>query len=263
ENGELNLEELNRLITRKTKLLAITAVSNVIGTINPVKTIVRTVKRLNPGCLVLVDAAQAVPHIAVDVQDWGADFVAFSGHKMLGPTGIGVLWGRFELLEEMPPFLFGGDMIREVHVGETMFNGVPHKFEAGTPHIAGTIGLGAAVDYLTTLGMDAVRAHEEAMTAYALKNLSRVKGIRIIGPHDVSQRGGVIAFTVSGIHPHDVAQILDQDNICIRVGFHCAQPLHEYLHIGPTCRISFYVYTTKEDIDALLVSLEKVRKLLG
>lgn len=263
QNGELNLKELNTLITRRTKLLAITAVSNVIGTINPIKAIISAVKKLNPNCLVLVDAAQAVPHMKVDVQDWGADFVAFSGHKMLGPTGIGVLWGRFELLEEMPPFLFGGDMISEVHLGETIFNGVPHKFEAGTPHIAGTIGLGAAVDYLTTLGMDEVRTHEESITAYALKNLSDMKGIRIIGPHQREHRGGVIAFTMDGIHPHDVAQILDQDNICIRVGFHCAQPLHEYLKIGPTCRASFYVYTTNDDIDAFIVGLEKVRKLLG
>lgn len=261
KDGTLNLKKLDTFITRRTKLLAITAVSNVIGTINPVKTIVGTVKKLNPNCLVLVDAAQAVPHMPVDVQDWGADFLAFSGHKMLGPTGIGVLWGRFELLEEMPPFLFGGDMIREVHVGETIFNGVPHKFEAGTPHIAGTTGLGAAVDYLTALGMDDVRAHEEAITEYAMKNLSDMKGIRIIGSHDTAHCGGVMSFTMDGIHPHDVAQILDQDNICIRVGFHCAQPLHEYLKIGPTCRASFYVYTTKEDIDALVKGLEKVRKI--
>lgn len=260
ENGELDLKELDTLITRKTKLLTITSVSNVLGTINPIKDIVRTVKKLNPNCLVLVDAAQTVPHMSIDVQDWGADFVAFSGHKMLGPTGIGVLWGRLELLEQMPPFLFGGDMIREVHVGETIFNGVPHKFEAGTPHIAGTIGLGAAVDYLSALGMDCVRAHEKSITAYALKNLSDMKGIRIIGPRDAAHRGGVIAFAMDRIHPHDVAQILDEDNICIRVGFHCAQPLHEYLKIGPTCRVSFYVYTTKEDVDALVKGLEKVKK---
>lgn len=263
QDGRLNLKELEKLITRRTKLLAITAVSNVLGTINPMRQICQMVKRINPQCLVLVDAAQAVPHMPVDVGEWGADFVAFSGHKMLGPTGIGVLWGKFELLEAMPPFLFGGDMIREVHKDTTVFNSVPHKFEAGTPHIAGVIGLGAAVDYLTTLGMSNVLAHEEAITGYALRNLSRVKGIRIIGPRDMGYRGGVIAFTVAGIHPHDVAQILDEDNVCIRVGFHCAQPLHEYLTIGPTCRASFYVYTTKEDIDALVKGLEKVKKLFS
>lgn len=263
QDGRLTLKELEKLITRRTKLLAITAVSNVLGTINPIKNIVRTVKKLNSNCLVLVDAAQAVPHMPVDVGEWGADFVAFSGHKMLGPTGIGVLWGKFELLEGMPPFLFGGDMIREVHKDTTVFNSVPHKFEAGTPHIAGVIGLGAAVDYLTALGMDDVLVHEKTITAYAMKNLSNMKGIRIIGPHDTKNRGGVIAFTVAGIHPHDVAQILDEDNVCIRVGFHCAQPLHEYLAIGPTCRASFYVYTTKEDIDALVRGLEKVKRLFS
>ena len=197
----------------------------------------------------------------VDVSDWGADFVAFSSHKMLGPTGVGVLWGRMELLEAMPPFIYGGDMIKEVHRDITVFNSVPHKFEAGTPHIAGVIGLGAAVDYLSALGMDNVRSHEKEITAYALKKLAGVSGLHIIGPNDPDVRGGVIVFVMKGIHPHDIAQILDEDNVCIRVGFHCAQPLHEHLGVGPTARASFYVYTTKEDIDALLVGLEKVTRI--
>ena len=261
KSGLLNCNDLDKLITRRTKLLAITAVSNVLGTINPIEKIVKRVKKLNRQCLVLVDAAQAVPHMPVDVLRWGADFVAFSGHKMLGPTGIGILWGRKELLESMPPFNFGGDMIKEVHEDSTVFNDLPHKFEAGTPHIAGAIGLGAAVDYLSRLGMDSVRAHEKDITSYALDVLSSVKGVTIIGPRNPGVRAGVIAFTVAGIHPHDVAQILDEDNICIRVGFHCAQPLHEYLAIGPTARASFYVYTTKNDIDMLGAGLEKVIKL--
>lgn len=249
---------LASVVTKKTDMFAITAVSNVSGTINPVKEIIKQVKKINPKCLVLVDAAQAVPHMKVDVSDWGADFVAFSGHKMLGPTGVGVLWGKFELLSKMKPFLYGGDMIKEVHEQSTEFNDVPHKFEAGTPHIAGAIGLGAAVDYLLKIGMSAVRAHEKEITEYALKKLSSIKEITIVGPKNPELRGGVIAFTVRGIHPHDVAQILDRDNICIRVGFHCAQPLHEYLKIGPTCRASFYLYTTKSDIDALGEGLNKV-----
>ncbi len=263
KSGQLNLKDLDRLITRRTKLLAITAVSNVLGTINPIGDIVRRVKKINPECLVLVDAAQAVPHMPVDVKKWDADFVAFSGHKMLGPTGIGVLWGRKELLQHMPPFNFGGDMIREVHEDSTLFNGLPHKFEAGTPHIAGAIGLGAAVDYLERLGMSTVRAHEKDITSYALEKLSSIKGITIIGSKNPGIRAGVIAFTVKGIHPHDVAQILDRDNVAIRVGFHCAQPLHEYLKIGPTCRASFYVYTTREDIDALVTGLQKVIKMFS
>ena len=256
--GKLNVNDLDTLITRRTKLLAITAVSNVLGTINPIENIVNKVKKLNPNCLVLVDAAQAVPHMPVDVIHWGADFVAFSGHKMLGPTGVGVLWGKKELLDNTPPFNFGGDMIAEVHERSTVFNTVPHKFEAGTPHIAGVIGLGAAVEYLSKIGMKNVRAHEKNITKYALSVLSSIKNVSIIGSKNSDTRGGVVAFTVKGIHPHDVAQILDGYNICLRVGFHCAQPLHEYLKIGPTARASFYVYTTREDIDALGTGLEKV-----
>ncbi len=261
--GQLNVEDLDKLITRKTKLLAITAASNVLGTLPPIKEIVKQVKRVQPSCIILVDAAQAAPHLPIHVADWGADFVAFSSHKMLGPTGFGVLWGRKELLEAMPPFNFGGDMISEVHLHDTVFSDVPHKFEAGTPYIAGAIGLGAAVDYLSVLGMDAVRKHEKEITGYALDALSSMKGLTIIGSKDIEKRGGVIAFTMEGIHPHDVAQILDDDNICVRVGFHCAQPLHEYLQIGPTIRASFYLYTTQKDVDALVQGLAKAKKIFA
>ncbi len=259
-SGQLKIADLDKLITRKTKVLAFTATSNVLGTITPVQKIVEKVKSINPHCLIIVDAAQAVPHMPVDVRAWGADVVAFSGHKMLGPSGIGVLWAKKKLLESMPPFIYGGDMIREVHEKETVFNDVPHKFEAGTPYIEGAIGLGAAVDYLSRLGMDNIRAHEEKLVDYALHTLPNVKGIRLFGPTDHKVKGGIVAFQIPGIHPHDIAQVLNEDNICIRVGFHCAQPLHEYLGIGPTARASFYVYTTTDDIDALAEGLLKVKK---
>lgn len=263
DDGKLDLKDLEKLITRKTKVLAITAVSNVLGTINPIRFISRMVKRINPDCLIVVDAAQAVPHMKINVRDWGADFVAFSSHKMLGPTGVGVLWGRKEALEELSPYQYGGDMIKEVHVKKTVFADLPHKFEAGTPHIAGAIGLGAAVDYLQMLGLDNVRKHEIEITDYALKELGRVRGITVYGPPNAKDRGGVIAFRLEGVHPHDIAQVLDESGICIRVGFHCAQPLHEFLEIGPTARASFYVYTTNKDIDMLITGLEKVKKLFS
>lgn len=263
QDGQLNLDDLDKLITRKTKLLAITAVSNVLGTIVPVKKIVREVKRLNPDCLVLVDAAQAVPHMKVNVKEWDADFVAFSSHKMLGPTGVGVLWGKYELLDRMNPFQYGGEMIKEVRVEKTIFKEPPHKFEAGTPHIAGVIGLGAAVDYLSRLGMDAVRKHEEDIVGYAMKKLGEIDGLTMYGPTNAGVKGGVIAFTLKQAHAHDVAQILDEDNVCIRSGNHCAMPLHLSMDIAATARASFYVYTTEEDIDALVTGIEKVKSMFG
>lgn len=261
KDGTLNVKELEKLVTRKTKVLAVTAVSNVLGTINPIRHIRRIAKRINPDCLVLVDAAQAAPHMAIDVKDWGADVVAFSSHKMLGPTGVGVLWARRELLEQLAPFQYGGEMIKEVHADKTIFADPPHKFEAGTLHIAGVIGLGAAVDYLQAMGMDAVRKHEIEITNYALKALARISGLTVYGSSKAKDRGGVIAFTMRGVHAHDIAQLLDEDNVCIRAGHHCAMPLHEYLKIPATARASFYVYTTKEDIDALIMGLERIKKI--
>lgn len=261
KDGDFDIRELDKLVTRKTKLVALTAASNVTGIILDIKAITKKVKTLNPDCIVLVDGAQAVPHMPVDVRDWGIDFLAFSGHKMLGPTGIGALWGKRKLLESMPPYQYGGDMIREVHTDRTVFNDLPHKFEAGTPHIAGAIGFGAAASYLQNIGMKNVRAHEKELVRYALTKFHEVKDVTVYGPQNPEIRGGVISFTLKGIHPHDVAQILDEDNICIRVGFHCAQPLHEYLGCGPTARASFYIYTSKADIDALVEGLEKVKKI--
>lgn len=263
DEGELDMDELSKIITRKTKLLAITAASNVLGTINPLKQIIRDVKRHNPQCVVLVDGAQAVPHIPMNVHDIGADFVAFSSHKMLGPTGVGVLWGRRELLESMSPFQYGGDMIHEVRIENTSFAQLPNKFEAGTPDIAGVIGLGAAIDYLTAIGMDQVRAYEEHLMRYAMKTLSSVNGIRILGPSDPQKRGSVVSFTIEGIHAHDLAQMLDEEHICIRAGHHCAMPLHTSQHLPATARASFSVYSTVSDIDQLAVGIESARKRLN
>lgn len=263
KEGNLEVSALEKLLTPKTRLVAITAASNVLGTITPIKEIVRTVKRFNPKCLVLVDAAQAVPHMPVDVQAWGADFVAFSSHKMLGPTGIGVLWAKAEHLEAMMPFNYGGDMISEVHVDKTVFKKPPHKFEAGTPHIAGVIGFGKAVEYLVNLGMENVRQHEKDLVAYAMEQFSQVEGLDFLGPKDPEVRGGVFALTLKGAHPHDIAQLLNEDNIFIRAGNHCAMPLHESYNIAATARASFYVYTTRDDIDALVAALQNVKKMFS
>lgn len=263
KDGTLDTRDLDKLVTAKTRFVAISAASNVTGTIVPVTEVVRRVKQFNPAITVLVDAAQAVPHMKVNVSDWGADFVAFSGHKMLGPTGIGVLWGKRDILESMEPFQYGGDMIREVHETYTEFADIPHKFEAGTPHIAGVIGLGRAVQYLSAIGMDNIRAHEKQITSYCISRMTEIKGLTIYGPLEPDVRGGVVSFTLKGIHPHDIAQILDSENICIRVGYHCAQPLHEYLRIGPTARASFYIYTTIGDIDSLIKGISKVRKVFA
>lgn len=262
EEGFLLLDNLEKIIDRKTRLVAVTFVSNVLGTINPVKEISKTVKKINPQALVLVDAAQAAPHMKLDVSGIGADFVLFSGHKMLGPTGIGVLWGRFELLEAMPPYQTGGDMIREVYLDHAIFNEAPHRFEAGTPNIAGTIGLGEAVRYLDSIGMEKVRQHELEITKYALEKLSLIEGLEIYGPPDSKNRGGVIAFNVKGIHPHDMAQLLDRENICIRSGHHCAMPLHQRLNIPASCRASFYIYNSAGDVDLLVEGIKKAQKFL-
>lgn len=263
EQGVLDMSALEKLVTKKTKLVAFSAASNVLGTITPVTEIVRVIKQLNPKCLVLVDAAQAVPHLSVNVSAWGADFVAFSSHKMLGPTGIGVLWARAELLDAMTPFNYGGDMIAEVHVDKTVFKKPPHKFEAGTPHIAGVIGFGAAVRYLDALGMDNIRAHERELTAYAIEQFGKVEGLGYMGPKDPDIRGGVFACTMKGAHPHDIAQLLNEDNVFVRAGNHCAQPLHEHYGVASTARASFYVYTTRHDIDMFIGSLLKVKKLFS
>lgn len=260
KDGFIEQQLLKKYITRTTKIFAFSSISNVLGTIQNVREIVDSVRNLAPECCIVVDAAQAVPRGNVNVSEWGADFIVFSGHKMLGPTGIGVLWGKYELLEKMPPYQFGGDMIREVTIEKTTFAFPPQKFEAGTPDIAGAIGLGAAIDYLTNIGLDAVRQHEHDMVVYALKGMKEIDGITLLGPENSDLRGSVIAFTLKGIHPHDIAQVLSEDNICVRAGHHCAMPLHTSLHISASARISFYVYTTKEDIDMFIERLVKVKK---
>lgn len=257
-DGTLDLSNLGELLTEKTKLFSFTAMSNVFGTINPVKELVRAGHDV--GAVVMVDAAQSVPHMPVDVQSLDCDFMAFSGHKMCGPTGIGVLYGRRELLEAMPPFMGGGDMIRRVHLTYSTWNDLPWKFEAGTPSIAEAIGLGTAVDYLTNLGMDNIHAHEQFITNYALEALSEVEGVTIYGP-PASQKGGVAAFTLQGVHPHDIAELVDKEGIAIRAGHHCAMPLHKKLGVSATARASFYLHTTTDEVDKLVESLHRVRQI--
>jgi cysteine desulfurase/selenocysteine lyase len=262
DDGRLRLDVYEELLHRRPRLVAFAHVSNGIGTIDPA--VEMTALAHGAGALVLVDGAQAAPHLPVDVRALGADFYAFSGHKALGPTGSGVLWARRELLESMPPFLGGGEMIREVHLRRTEYNEVPWKFEAGTPDVAAAIGLGAAVDYLAGLGMDRVRAHEHALTAYALDVLQReVPGIVIHGPPSADERGGVVTFNLPGVHPHDVASLLDREAVAIRAGHHCTMPLHERLGLDASARASFNVYSTPDDVDRLAAGLVRVRRLFG
>ncbi len=258
DQGLLDLETYRKLLEQRPKLVAFTHMSNVLGTITPAREIIRLAHQA--GAITLLDGAQSVPHIPVDVQALDADFLAFSAHKMCGPTGIGALYGRRELLEEMPPFLGGGDMIRTVHLRSFTANELPHKFEAGTPAIAEGVGFGAAVDYLSAIGMEAVRAHEHSVTTYALERLREVPGLRLYGPPP-EHRGGVAAFTLEGVHPHDVAQVLDRYGIAVRAGHHCAQPLHEKLGIPATTRASFYLYNTREEVDALVSALYKTKEI--
>ncbi len=260
DTGLLRLELLNKLLTPRTKLFAFTAASNVLGTINPVKEMTAAAHKV--GALVLVDACQAVPHMPVNVQDLDIDFMAFSGHKMLGPTSIGALWGRRELLNAMPPFMGGGDMIREVHLRESRWNEIPWKFEAGTPAIAEVIGLGAAVDYLKEIGMDAVQAMERELTRYAYERMSAIEGLKILGPGP-DERGGLVSFILGSAHPHDIAAALDSMGIAIRAGHHCAQPLHERYGIPASARASFYLYNTKAEVDALVDGLQQVAEYFG
>jgi cysteine desulfurase / selenocysteine lyase len=260
--GRLDLDSLTALLRDgDVKLVAVAHVSNVLGTINPVDEISRRAHAA--GAKVLVDGAQAVPQLPVDVGETGADFYAFTGHKMLGPTGIGVLWGRRELLEEMPPFLGGGSMIRAVEDDHSTWAPAPAKFEAGTPAIAEAVGLGEAVDYLAGLGMDSVRAHERELTEYALERLGSVEGLTVYGPLDPSERGGLISFTINGIHPHDLAELCNREAVCIRAGHHCAQPLMRHLGIPATARASFSVYNGRDDVDRLVEALEAAKRVFG
>ncbi|MEV4256257.1 cysteine desulfurase [Spirillospora sp. NPDC049652] len=261
DEGRLDLSELDSLVNGRTRLVALTHQSNVLGTVPPVELIAAKAREV--GALVVLDAAQSVPHMPVDVASLGADFLAFSGHKMLGPTGVGVLWGRGELLEAMPPFITGGSMIETVTMEGTTFMPPPQRFEAGSPNVAQAVGLGAAVDYLSDLGMANVHAHEVALTGYALERLGEIAGVRVIGPGTTEARGGAVSFTVEEIHPHDVGQVLDELGVEVRVGHHCAKPICRRFGIPATTRASFYVHNTLADIDALAEGVRQAQKFFG
>ena len=257
DDGRLDLSNIDDLITERTKVVSLTWVSNMLGTINPVAQIAARAHEV--GALVVVDASQAVPHLPVDVVASGADLLAFTGHKCVGPTGIGVLWGKREVLDQLPPFLGGGEMIETVTMERSTYAPVPHKFEAGTPPIVEAVGLGAALDYLGHLGMDAVHAHEQAITAYALEALQTVPGLSVLGPLSAADRGGAIAFEIEGAHPHDVATVLDTRGVAVRAGHHCAKPAHARFGVQSSTRMSSYLYTTPAEIDALVEALEYTR----
>ena len=260
-DGRLDVSDIDDLITARTKLVALAHQSNVLGTINPVRAIADAAHAA--GALVLLDGAQAVPNMPVDVAATGADFYGFTGHKVCGPTGIGVLWARRELLEEMPPFLGGGEMIESVWMDRSTFAPPPHKFEAGTMPVAQAVGLGAAIDYLSEIGLDAVRAHELGLIEHALDVLGQVEGLRILGPAESADRGGAISFTVEGVHPHDVSQVLDDLGIAVRAGHHCAWPLHRAFGVRASTRASFYLYNTREEADALAHGIRQAQRFFA
>jgi cysteine desulfurase / selenocysteine lyase len=261
ENGRLDLSNADELINPRTRLVALAHQSNVLGTVNPVAEVAARAHAV--GALVLVDAAQSAPHGLVDVTTLGADLVGFTGHKMCGPTGIGVLWGRRGLLEQLPPFLGGGEMIESVWMDHSTFAPPPHKFEAGTMPIAQAVGLGAAVDYLTSVGLEQVRAHEQALLRHALPALTEIEGLRILGPTEAVDRGGAISFTVEGLHPHDISQVLDDRGIAVRAGHHCAWPLHRAMGVQASTRASFYLYNTHPEVDALVDGIRQAQKFFG
>ena len=259
--GILDLDVFGRLLNERTKLVAVTHQSNVLGTINPVKDITR--KAHSVGAKVLIDGAQSAPHMPVDVQDLDVDFFALSAHKMCGPTGAGAIWARYEILDAMPPFHGGGEMIMLVHLDKSTYKEPPHKFEAGTPNIADCIVWSDAIEYLQDIGLEAIRAHERQLTAYAMSQLSEIPGIKIFGPRDLERRGGVVSFHLDVAHPHDVAQVLDQEGIAVRAGHHCAQPLHRRLGISASTRASFYLYNNEEEVDALVRGLHMVSRMFS
>jgi cysteine desulfurase/selenocysteine lyase len=258
DEGRLDVSNIEELVTDRTKIVSIVHQSNILGTVNSVSPIVTRAREV--GALVMLDCSQSVPHKPVDVTDLGVDLIAFTGHKMCGPTGIGVLWGRSEVLESLPPFLGGGEMIETVDMTGSTYAPIPHKFEAGTPPIAQAVGLGAAIDYLSALGMENVAAHERALTTYALDRLDEIEGVRFIGPRLPISRGGTVSFTLDGVHPHDVGQLLDEHGVAVRVGHHCARPVCVQYGIPATTRASFYLYTTQSEIDALADGVEHAKR---
>ncbi|EAC7319819.1 cysteine desulfurase [Listeria monocytogenes] len=261
KDGTISVEQAKKTIGEKTKIVALAHVSNVLGTITPIKEIAAVAHQF--GAVILVDGAQAVPHMEVDVVDLDADFYAFSGHKMMAPTGIGALYGKRELLDAMEPTEFGGEMIDFVELYDSTWKELPWKFEAGTPIIGGAIALGAAIDYLAEVGLANIHAHEQALASYAIEEMSKIEGITIYGPKDASKRCGLVTFNLEGAHPHDIATILDEDGIAIRAGHHCAQPLMKWLDVSSTARASFYIYNTKEEIDALIDGLKLTKEYFG
>lgn len=261
KEGILEIELLEKLITKKTKLMTLVHVSNALGTINPIKSIIKKAKKINPQIKFLIDASQSVPHMAVDVSDLGGDFLAFTGHKMLGPMGIGVLWGKEEILEQMPPFLGGGDMIKEVYSDHSTWNDLPEKFEAGTPNVGGAVGLMAGITYLKEIGMDKIREHEKELVSYGLLKLKEIPEVTVYGPLDSEKRGGILTFNINGVHPHDVSHVFDKMGICVRAGHHCTMPLHQKLGVPATVRASFYIYNTKEEIDIMIKAIWQVKKI--
>jgi cysteine desulfurase/selenocysteine lyase len=260
-DGRLDESNIDSLITSKTKIVAITQQSNVLGTINNLDRIIK--KAHEVGAIVIVDACQSVPHIPVDVTKLGADFLAFSGHKVLGPTGVGVLWGRYELLDNLPPFLFGGSMIENVTMTDATWAEAPRKFEAGVPNMAQVVGLAAGIKYLQSIGLEEVHQHEKALTGYLLNELNQIPGIAVVGPTDVSLRGGTVSFTLDGVHPHDLGQYLDSAGIAVRTGHHCAWPLTRALGVPATTRASLYLYNDNSDIDALIAAIKDAKKYFG
>ena len=258
EDGTLDLADAEAKLSDKTKIVSVTHASNVLGVVNPIKKLAQMAHE--HGAIMIADGAQSVPHMAIDVQEMGVDFFAFSGHKMLGPTGIGVLYGRYDVLNQMQPAQFGGEMIEFVDLHEATFQPLPWRFEAGTPNIAGAIGLGAAVDYLTNIGMIEVAKYEQSLVDYALPKLKSIDGLTVYGPQDSEQHTGVIAFNIAGIHAHDLATALDQEGIAVRAGHHCAQPLMHYLDVAATVRVSFYIYNTRQEIDRFVATLRKIKE---
>jgi cysteine desulfurase/selenocysteine lyase len=261
DQGRLILDDLPSLLSNRTKVVALGHVSNALGTVNPIKEITAAAHEV--GALVVIDGAQGAVHTKVDVQDLGVDCYAFSGHKMCGPTGIGALWARKDLLESMSPYQGGGEMIHFVGRDESTWAKVPHKFEAGTPNIAGAIALGAAVDFLASIGMDAIAAHERELLAYALEQVGSIEGVRIYGPESLDERSAVLSFTLGDAHPHDISTILDAEGIAVRAGHHCAQLVMKNFGVAATARASFYLYNSKQDVDQLVEGLDKVRDIFG
>jgi cysteine desulfurase/selenocysteine lyase len=260
-DGRLDETNIDSLITPQTKIVAITQQSNVLGTINNLDRIIR--KAHEVGAIVIVDACQSVPHIPVDVTKLGADFLTFSGHKILGPTGVGVLWGRYELLNELPPFLFGGSMIENVTMSDATWAEAPRRFEAGVPNMAQVVGLAAAIKYIQAIGINSIHEYEKTLTAYLLKELAQISGVSVVGPTDLSLRGGTVSFTIDGIHPHDLGQYLDSAGIAVRTGHHCAWPLTRALGVPATTRASLYLYNDNSDIDALISAIKEAKKYFG